>query len=123
MSNMYARMEQALTYIERHLDASPSLDAVAHAVGISPYHFQRQFRRWVGMSPKRYIRNRIIEKAKPLLGSGASSLDTALRVGLSGPGRLHDLFISIEAITSGEYKSRGQSLAGLDKKQRLLDAE
>jgi AraC family transcriptional regulator of adaptative response/methylated-DNA-[protein]-cysteine methyltransferase len=75
------------------------------------------------MSPKRYIRNRIIEKAKPLLGSGASSLDTALRVGLSGPGRLHDLFISIEAITSGEYKSRGQSLAGLDKKQRLLDAE
>ncbi|HKK01705.1 MAG TPA: AraC family transcriptional regulator, partial [Desulfuromonadales bacterium] len=106
----YQRIEQAILYLEKHATKQPALEEVSRHIGLSPYHFQRLFQAWAGVSPKRFLQYLTAEHAKGLLRDSASVLDAALDVGLSGPGRLHDLFVSVEAMTPGEYKSRGREL-------------
>jgi AraC family transcriptional regulator of adaptative response/methylated-DNA-[protein]-cysteine methyltransferase len=106
----FTRIEQAIRYLEQHVAERPSLDRVAAQVGLSPYHFQRLFKRWAGVSPKQFLQYLTAARARELLRASASVLDAALEVGLSGPGRLHDLLISTDAVTPGEYKSAGKGL-------------
>ena len=89
---------------------SPTLDEVASEIGLSPYHFQRLFRRWAGISPKRFLEYLTVHHAKALLRESMAVMDTAYTLGLSSPARLHDQFVSIEAVTPGEYKTRGQGV-------------
>jgi AraC family transcriptional regulator of adaptative response/methylated-DNA-[protein]-cysteine methyltransferase len=110
-SRDYRRIERAINFIEENIDTRPDLAAVAHEAGLSDFHFQRLFSRMVGISPKRYEQFLTKEAAKKLLARSESLLDAAYEIGLSGPGRLHDLFVSCEAVTPGEYKSRGEGLA------------
>lgn len=107
----YERIARAIVYIRNHLDMQPSLAEIAAQVGLSAYHFQRLFRHWAGISPKRYQAFLTVERAKRRLRAAGSILDTAYAVGLSGAGRLHDHFVSVEAMSPGEYKRGG---AGLD---------
>lgn len=106
----YRRIEQAIIYLEENALDQPSLDDVAEHIGLSSYHFQRLFKSWAGVSPKRFLQYLTIENAKKLLRDSVSVLDASLDVGLSGPSRLHDLFVSIEAMTPGEYKVKGRDL-------------
>ena len=106
----YRRIERAITFIEENRERRPDLAEVAGVAGVSEFHFQRLFSRMVGISPKKYEQFLTKEAAKKLLADSESLLDTALDLGLSGPGRLHDLFVSCEAVTPGEYKSRGAGL-------------
>jgi AraC family transcriptional regulator of adaptative response/methylated-DNA-[protein]-cysteine methyltransferase len=107
----HARVAEALAFIEAHRDRQPALEEVAAAVGLSPAHFQRVFSRWVGVSPKRYMQYLTLGHAKRLLAERASVLDAALEAGLSGPSRLHDLFLRWEAMTPGEFARGGEGLA------------
>lgn len=106
----YERVEAAIGYIEARFNAQPSLGEIAAHVGLSEYHFQRLFSRWVGISPKRFLQFLTKEYAKELLKHSRSILEAAYDAGLSGPGRLHDLFVACEAVTPGEYKSGGTGL-------------
>jgi AraC family transcriptional regulator, regulatory protein of adaptative response / methylated-DNA-[protein]-cysteine methyltransferase len=106
----YELIAQAIQYIDQNHQAQPSLKEVAQSVGLSEYHFQRLFTRWAGISPKRFLQYLTKEHAKQLLAGSASILTTAFQSGLSGPGRLHDLFVVTEAVSPGEYKSRGEGL-------------
>ena len=110
ISSDYYRIEQALRYLQANHRRQPSLAEVAESVHLSEYHFQRLFLRWVGISPKRFLQYLTKENAKALLARSGSLLDVSLAVGLSGPSRLHDLFITCEAVTPGEYKARGEGL-------------
>ena len=107
-----------LEYIAANAEAQPGLDDVADAVGLSPHHCQRLFRRYAGLSPKKFLQYLTVERAKRALDASASVLDAAYDAGLSGPGRLHDLFVAIEAATPGEYKSRG---AGMTFRQGVAE--
>ncbi len=104
------RMEAALDYLAAHVQNQPSLGEIARHVGLSEYHFQRLFSRWVGISPKRFLQYLTLGEAKRVLAESASVLDAAYEAGLSGPGRLHDLFVTYEAMTPGEYKLKGHGL-------------
>ncbi|MGC1375874.1 MAG: bifunctional helix-turn-helix domain-containing protein/methylated-DNA--[protein]-cysteine S-methyltransferase [Anaerolineales bacterium] len=110
LSEDYLRIEQAIQYLEAHYRRQPELGEIAEAIGLSEYHFQRLFTRWVGISPKRFLQFLTKEGAKELLKRSANVLDTTYSVGLSSPGRLHDLFVQTEAVTPGEYKARGAGL-------------
>lgn len=104
----YARVERAIRFLDAHAVDQPSLGTVAEAAGLSPYHFQRVFTRWAGLSPKRFLQVLTLNRAKHALGeAGGSVLDAALEAGLSGPSRLHDLFVTVEAVTPGEWKRQG----------------
>jgi AraC family transcriptional regulator of adaptative response/methylated-DNA-[protein]-cysteine methyltransferase len=107
----YTRIEHALRFLNANSLRRPTLDDVAAHVHLSPFHFERLFQRWAGTSPKRFLQFLTKEHAKTLLGDSKSLLDAAYGSGLSGTGRLHDLFVSCEAVTPGEYKLRGQGLA------------
>ena len=100
----YQRMEETLEWLTAHFEAQPSLEEIAAHAGVSPYHFQRLFTRWVGLSPKKYVQFLTLERAKACLAASQSVLDASFAAGLSGPGRLHDLFVNIEAVTPGEYR-------------------
>lgn len=106
----YARMEGALARIAADWEDQPSLEALAAAAGLSPHHFQRLFTRWVGLSPKQFLKKLTVEEAKRALADGQSVLDAAFSAGLSGPGRLHDLFVTCQAMTPGEFKALGRGL-------------
>lgn len=106
----YGRMEKALAWLADHWLDHPSLDEAAAAVGVSPFHFQRIFTRWAGVSPKTFVAAIAHAEARKALAGGASVLDAAFEVGLSGPSRLHDLFIAQEAVTPGEARRRGEGL-------------
>lgn len=110
MSLDYDTIAHVIKYIDENLDAQPSLSELARDIGVSPAHLQRSFKRWAGISPKRFLQVATASAAKDLLRDHESVLDTTYRVGMSGPGRLHDLFVSVEAVTPGEYKSRGAGL-------------
>lgn len=110
MPSDYARIEKALIYIADRVDEQPELDDVAATVGLSPFHFQRLFTRWVGVSPKKFLQYLTLQRAKACLTASASVLDAAHEAGLSGPSRLHDLFLAHEAVTPGEFKLRGEGL-------------
>jgi AraC family transcriptional regulator, regulatory protein of adaptative response / methylated-DNA-[protein]-cysteine methyltransferase len=109
-SEDYLRIEQAILYLENNYKDQPSLDDVAANIGLSDYHFQRLFTRWAGVSPKRFLQFLTKEGAKDLLNRSENLLDTTHQVGLSSLGRLHDLFVTTEAVSPGEYKSRGEGL-------------
>ncbi len=106
----YACIEQAIHYLEKHYQTQPTLAEIAAHVGLSDYHFQRLFTRWAGISPKRFVQYLTMQHAKQVLAASQSVLEAAYASGLSSPGRLHDLFVTHEAITPGEYKSRGDGL-------------
>lgn len=106
----YERIGVALRYLAAHWEAQPGLEEIAAQSGLSPFHFQRVFTRWVGLSPKQFLKKLTIEEAKRRLAASASVLDATYDSGLSGPGRLHDLFVSCEAISPGEFKALGKSL-------------
>jgi AraC family transcriptional regulator of adaptative response/methylated-DNA-[protein]-cysteine methyltransferase len=106
----YYRVEQALSYLQTNFTRQPSLAEIAASIHLSEFHFQRLFIRWVGISPKRFLQYLTKENAKELLANSRSLLDVSLQLGLSGPSRLHDLFITCEAVTPGEFKQRGAGL-------------
>ncbi|MGB0498814.1 MAG: methylated-DNA--[protein]-cysteine S-methyltransferase [Rubricella sp.] len=106
----YQVMADALSWLEREAHRQPSLEEMAEAIGFSPSHFQRMFSAWVGVSPKRYLQYLTLDHARRLLAENHTVLDAAHGSGLSGPGRLHDLFVRWEAMTPGEYGSRGAGL-------------
>jgi len=108
----YHRIAVAIDYIKLHFKEQPSLDEIAAVVGLSPFHFQRLFSDWAGVSPKKFIQYLSLEHAKNLLKHNhATLLNTAYETGLSGTSRLHDLFINIEGMTPGEYKNGGINLS------------
>ena len=107
----YQRMEAALEWLADRWRDRPSLDDAAEAAGLSPSHFQRVFTRWAGVSPRTFMAAIAQGEARRSLAGGASVLDAAYDAGLSGPSRLHDLFIAHEAVTPGEARRRG---AGVD---------
>jgi AraC family transcriptional regulator of adaptative response/methylated-DNA-[protein]-cysteine methyltransferase len=106
----YQRMADTLAWISAHFEEQPTLADIASHAGASPYHFQRLFSRWVGLSPKKYVQYLTLERAKASLDDSQSVLAAAFAAGLSSPGRLHDLFVNVEAVTPGEYKQGGAGL-------------
>ncbi|HEV8286419.1 MAG TPA: methylated-DNA--[protein]-cysteine S-methyltransferase [Chitinophagaceae bacterium] len=110
MTTDYQRIEKAIHYIQENFQKQPELDDVAKSVYLSPYHFQRMFKEWAGVSPKKFLQYISLEHAKKLLKQNVSVADASYETGLSSPGRLHDLFISIEGMTPGEYKNGGENL-------------
>jgi len=110
LSEDYLRIEQAIRYLENHYKDQPGLEEVAANMGLSEYHFQRMFTRWAGVSPKRFLQFLTKEGAKGLLDQSENLLDTTHQIGLSSLGRLHDLFVTTEAVSPGEYKSRGSGV-------------
>ena len=110
LSEDYQRIEQAIQYLDKYANRQPELSEIASTVGLSEYHFQRIFSRWAGISTKRFLQFLTKEGAKELLAQSENLLDTTYGVGLSSLGRLHDLFVTTEAVTPGEYKSSGAGL-------------
>ena len=110
LSRDYALVEKALVYVDEHAQRQPTLAEIAAAVGMSEFHFQRLFTHWAGISPKRFLEFVTRESARNLLDQSATILQTVHGVGLSSSGRLHDLFINTQAMTPGQYKSRGLGL-------------
>lgn len=106
----YARVERALGFIYENYRQQPSLDEVASEVNLSPYHFQRLFQRWAGVSPKKFLQYLTLQAAKERLRDNDDLLTAAHELGLSGPGRLHDLFINFMGMTPGDYKKGGADL-------------
>src|ERR1017187_885709 len=107
----YTRVEKAIRFLEENYHHQPELHEVAECVNLSEFHFQRMFRRWAGISPKRFVQFLTLEHAKKLLVGSHNVLDATYDAGLSSPGRLHDLFVSIEAMTPGEFKTQGAGLS------------
>lgn len=106
----YQRIADTLTWLSAHFEEQPTLTDIASRAGASPYHFQRLFSRWVGLSPKKYVQYLTLERAKASLEQSQSVLAATFAAGLSSPGRLHDLFVNVEAVTPGEYKRGGEGL-------------
>ena len=103
----YERVKKAIEFIQSNFQQQPDLDAVAKEVYLSPFHFQRLFKNWAGVSPKKFLQYISLQHAKKLLRHHTIT-DAAYETGLSGSSRLHDLFISIEGMTPGEYKNGGE---------------
>jgi len=109
-SEDYERIEKSIKFLETNFPSQPGLKEVAAHIGLSEFHFQRLFSRWVGISPKRFLQFLTKEYAKHLLADSVNLLDVTYEAGLSSPGRLHDLFVNCEAVTPGEYKRKGEGL-------------
>ncbi|HFG6981996.1 methylated-DNA--[protein]-cysteine S-methyltransferase [Acinetobacter baumannii] len=109
-SRQFAAIATIIEYLYEHLDQQPSLEDVATYMNLSPSYIQRQFQEWVGISPKKFVQYMSLQQAKYYLMQQRSLLDTALNTGLSGTGRLHDLFIQLEEMTPGEYKQQGDGV-------------
>lgn len=107
----YQRVAETIRYLEENYRVQPTLEELAAHQHMSAYHFQRLFRRWAGISPKRFVQYLTVKHAKEQLADSQSVLDAAYDAGLSGPGRLHDLFVNLEGVTPGEYKRQGKDLA------------
>lgn len=110
MDTDYQRIEHAIRYLAENIEAQPSLDDLADSVGLSAFHVQRLFRRFAGVTPKQFLQHLTVERAKDALDASQSVLDASLAAGLSGPARLHDHFVTLEAMTPGEYKAGGEGL-------------
>jgi AraC family transcriptional regulator of adaptative response/methylated-DNA-[protein]-cysteine methyltransferase len=106
----YERVRRIIAHISERWREQPSLEDIAEAVGLSTTHVHHLFRRWAGLSPKAFLQAITLDNAKALLAQSASVLDATYEVGLSGPARLHDLFVTHEAMTPGDYKAGGASL-------------
>lgn len=108
----YSRIAAAIDYIHKNFKKQPDLEEVAGEIAMSPFHFQRMFTEWAGVSPKKFLQYITVSNAKKMLKEeGATLFDTAFEAGLSGTGRLHDLFVKIEGMTPGEYKNGGANLS------------
>lgn len=107
----YDRIAQAIAFLRQHRPHQPDLATVAQHLNLSEYHFQRLFTQWAGISPKRFLQFLTVEYAKSRIAHTKSLLDLTLDAGLSSPGRLHDLFVSLEAMSPGEFKRQGAGLA------------
>jgi len=110
LSTDYTRIEQAILFLEENFRDQPSLKEIADSVGLSEFHFQRLFTRWAGISPKQFLQFLSVKYAKDLLAEAHSVLDVTYETGLSSPGRLHDLFVTYEALTPGQFKNKGAGL-------------
>lgn len=106
----YALVAQAIRFLENHRQEQPELAQIANHMGLSEFHFQRLFSRWAGVSPKRFLQALTVEEARRTLSQSGTVLDATYASGLSGPGRLHDLFVQCTAATPGEVKSGGAGL-------------
>jgi AraC family transcriptional regulator of adaptative response/methylated-DNA-[protein]-cysteine methyltransferase len=106
----YNRVERAINYIEQNFKQQPTLGQMARSVHLSKFHFNRVFKRWAGISPNRFLQFLTLDYTKKQLAASHSLLSTALSAGLSGPSRLHDLFVTFEAMTPGQFKQRGEGL-------------
>jgi AraC family transcriptional regulator of adaptative response/methylated-DNA-[protein]-cysteine methyltransferase len=106
----FQRMARVIRYIDDHFAQQPSLETLAAVAGLSTAHFSREFRRWAGLAPTQYVRLLSLQAAKRTLQADASIIAAAWEAGLSGGGRLHDLFVTFEAMTPGEYKAGGAGL-------------
>lgn len=109
-SRDFRRIARAIRFIDAHFREQPRLAAIAASTGLSEFHFNRLFRRWAGVTPRQYLAFITARAARGALAGAASVLDAALAVGLSGPGRLHDLLVTLEGVTPGELKARGAGL-------------
>ena len=110
MIDDYLTVSKVLKYLDDNFKKQPELEELAQQAGISPFYLQKVFTRWVGISPKKFLQYLTIDYAKKILSQSRSVLDAAYESGLSGPGRVHDLFVNIEAVTPGEYKNKGLGL-------------
>jgi AraC family transcriptional regulator of adaptative response/methylated-DNA-[protein]-cysteine methyltransferase len=106
----YDSVRRAIAFISEHWRTQPTIEAMADAAGVTPDELHHLFRRWAGLTPKAFMQALTLDHAKGLLRDSASVLDAALDSGLSGPGRLHDLFITHEAMSPGEWKNGGAGL-------------
>ncbi len=109
-ANDYQRIRKAILFISQQASSQPSLDQIAHHVGLDASHFHKLFVRWAGLTPKSFLQSLTLDHAKHLLTRNTPLLETALATGLSGPGRLHDLFVQYEALSPGEYARKGEGL-------------
>lgn len=114
----YERIARAISFLHENAAARPGLAAAARHAGLSEHHFQRMFTRWAGVSPKRFLQCLTLEDARRRLLASRNTLDLAADVGLSGGGRLHDLFVTLEAVSPGEARSGG---VGIDIRWGLHD--
>jgi len=106
----FQRVERSITFLQSNYTRQPELQEVARNVHLSEYHFQRLFTRWAGISPKKFLQYLTLEHAKRALKESRTLLDATMDTGLSSPGRLHDLFVTVEAMTPGEFKRDGEGL-------------
>ena len=106
----YAVVRRAIAFISERWRAQPEIETIAHAAGVTPDELHHLFRRWCGLTPKAFLQALTLDNARKLLRDSASVLDASYEVGLSGPGRLHDLFVTHEAMSPGEWKSGGEGL-------------
>lgn len=106
----YERVERAIAYLETNFREQPDLGELAGHIGLSEFHLQRLFTRWAGVTPKQFLQHLTLDAARESLARSPTVFDAALDAGLSGPGRLHELFVTHEAVTPGEYKSRGAGI-------------
>ncbi|HSM80645.1 MAG TPA: methylated-DNA--[protein]-cysteine S-methyltransferase [Nodosilinea sp.] len=109
-SDTYSRIAAAIAYLRQHHREQPTLATVASHVHLSEHHFQRLFTQWAGVSPKRFLQNLTADYAKAKIAETHSLMAVAAEAGLSGPGRLHDLFVTLEAMSPGEFKAGGRGL-------------
>lgn len=109
-SERYRRIARAISYIELNFRAQPGLDEIARSIHLSRYHFERLFKDWVGITPLQFLHFLTLDYAKQQLREAKSVLDASIEAGLSGPGRLHDLFVTFEAMSPGEFKRLGAGL-------------
>ena len=106
----YAVVRRAIGHIHGHWREQPEIEAIAEAAGVTPTELHHLFRRWAGITPKAFLQALTLDGARQLLRDSASVLDATYEVGLSGPGRLHDLFVTHEAMSPGEWKAGGEGL-------------
>jgi AraC family transcriptional regulator of adaptative response/methylated-DNA-[protein]-cysteine methyltransferase len=109
-SEDYHRIENAIRFIETNFKSQPTLEQIAKSAYMSKYHFDRVFKRWAGVSPMQFLQFITLDYTKKRLSESGNILDTALDAGLSGPSRLHDLFVTFEAMTPGDYKNRAEGV-------------
>lgn len=108
----YSRIEEAISYINKNFKSQPGLEEIAGKIHVSPFHFQKLFTEWAGVSPKKFLQYISLDYAKNILKEKQATLfDAAYDTGFSGTSRLHDLFIKIEGMTPGEYKNGGENLS------------